>query len=124
MDPVMISPVSVTTGSDGALEVTLRGEIDYTNAAAVVEAVRAAVLRERPSAILVDMAEVVFLDSSGIAVLVKAMKAAREAAADFRVRAPRPKVLDQLRMTGLTELFPVEEARPADGGIDGEAGGG
>jgi hypothetical protein len=36
------------------------------------------------------------------------MKAAREAGAEYRVFAPQPRVLDQLRMTGLTDLFPVD----------------
>jgi anti-sigma B factor antagonist len=108
MDSAPISPVSVSSGSDGTLDITLRGEIDYTNAGAVVEAVRAAVTRARPAAIRIDMNGVTFLDSSGIAVLVKGMKAARETGAEYRVSAPRPKVYDQLQMTGLTDLFPVE----------------
>jgi anti-sigma B factor antagonist len=108
MDSVPISPISVSTGSDGTLDVTLRGEIDYTNAGAVAEAVRTAVVQARPAAVRIDMTGVTFLDSSGIAVLVKGMKAAREAGADYRVAAPRPKVYDQMQMTGLTDLFPVE----------------
>jgi len=103
-----MNPVTVTRRPDGVLFVTLRGDIDYTNANDVVDVVRAAVRSERPEAIRVDMGAVEFLDSSGIAVLVKAMKAAREAGADYRVAAPRPRVLDQLRMTGLTDLFPIE----------------
>ena len=124
MEPVPVGPVSVSPGPGGALTVTLRGEIDYSNAGAVVETVRSAVDRERPGAVHVDLAAVTFLDSSGIAVLVKSMKAARETGADYRVLAPRPKVLDQLEMTGLTDLFPVEApagppAEPADRGTEG-----
>jgi anti-sigma B factor antagonist len=116
--------VSVTASADGVLRVILRGEIDYTNAAGVVDAVRSAVRTSDPSAVRVDMAAVTFLDSSGIAVLVKAMKAARAARADYRVEAPQPKVLEQLRMTGLVELFGVEAdgARTVGRADDGEAG--
>jgi len=102
--------VSVHTEAGGALDVALNGEIDYTNAAGVTATLCDAVQAHRPSAVRVNLAEVTFLDSSGIAVLVKGMKAAREAGAEYRVEAPRPRVLDQLQLTGLTELFTVSEA--------------
>src|SRR5436305_13065891 len=112
MPPVWIDP-----RDDGVLDVILRGEIDYTNAAPVTQTVTDAVDRVRPVAVRVDLTAVTFLDSSGIGVLITGMKAAREIAADYRVRGPNPKVLDQLRITGLAELFPVDDAAPptADG---------
>jgi anti-sigma B factor antagonist len=105
-----MTPVSVSTADDGALAVTLRGELDYTNAARVTEVIRAAIAGSAPKLVLADLTEVTFLDSSGIGVLVNAMKAAHAASADFRVRGPNAKVLDQLRITGLVDLFPVEAA--------------
>jgi anti-sigma B factor antagonist len=104
--------VSVSSGADGTLDVVLRGEIDYTNAAGIVEAVRAAVETGRPSSVRVEMAEVTFLDSSGIGVLVHAMKAAEEVRAAYRVDNPNPKVFDQLRMVGLLEAFGLSDSVP------------
>jgi len=109
-------PVSLSTGADGVLAVLLNGEIDYTNAEPVTDAIRLAVERERPGEVDVDLHEVTFLDSSGIGVLISAMKAASAAGAGFRVLAPNPKVLSQLEITGLTELFRVEEQRPPSTG--------
>jgi len=97
--------VSVGTVTDGTLPVVLRGEIDFTNAARVREAVSSAVAGRRPSAVRIDMAEVAFLDSSGVGVLVDAMKAAWEVKAAFRVDRPSPRVFDQLRIAGLLEAF-------------------
>ena len=71
-----MNPVSIARRPHGVLTVTLSGDIDYTNATSVADVIRAAVRMERPASIHVDMAAVDFLDSSGIAVLVKAMKAA------------------------------------------------
>lgn len=105
--------VSVSASVEGVLDIALCGEIDYTNAESVHGAIGAAVGASAPAAIRIDMAGVTFLDSSGIAVLVKAMKAAREAGAQFRVDGARPKVFDQLQMTGLTDLFPVQPPAPA-----------
>jgi anti-sigma B factor antagonist len=112
-----MTPVSLHTRPDGVLDVVLRGEIDYTNAAPVADALCGAVDRDRPAAVHVDLTEVTFLDSSGIGVLISGMKAARAAAADYRVDGASTKVLEQLRITGLIELFPVGPRRlPGTGG--------
>jgi anti-sigma B factor antagonist len=105
-----MTPVSLHTRSDGVLDVVLRGEIDYTNAGPVTAALREAVERDRPATVRVDLTEVTFLDSSGIGVLISGMKAAQAAAAGYRVEGPNAKVLDQLRVTGLIELFAVGPA--------------
>jgi anti-sigma B factor antagonist len=106
--------LSISTGTDGVLGVTLRGEIDFTRSAQISEAIRAAVERERPGVVRVEMAEVTFLDSSGIGVLLAAMKAAQQVLAAYRVEHPSPKVFDQLRMSGLLEAFGLGE--PGSGG--------
>lgn len=97
--------VLVSAGEDGTLTVALRGEIDFVNSARVGGVIRAAVARQRPSAVRVEMSGVTFLDSSGIGALVTAMNAAREVQAAYRVEHPSPMVLDQLRITGLLEAF-------------------
>jgi stage II sporulation protein AA (anti-sigma F factor antagonist) len=111
-----MTPVSIAARADGVLDVFLRGEIDYTNATPVTRTVTEAVDRVRPSTVRVDLTEVTFLDSSGIGVLITGLKAARQVAAEYRVRGPNPKVLDQLRITGLIELFPVDGADPPAAG--------
>jgi anti-sigma B factor antagonist len=108
-----MTPVSVSTAAEGVLAVTLRGEIDYTNAQPVTRTVVAAVADTRPATVQVDLSEVTFLDSSGIGVLISAMKAARTADAEYLVVGASPIVLDQLEITGLVELFPVRPAPPA-----------
>ncbi|HEX4816201.1 MAG TPA: STAS domain-containing protein [Nonomuraea sp.] len=101
--------VSVDTSREGTFLVTLRGEIDFTNAAETHKAIRAALAGRQPGLVLVDVAEVTFLDSTGIGVLVDAMRAAGEVQAGFRVENPTPKVYDQLRMTGLLAAFGVAQ---------------
>ncbi|MEU4422383.1 STAS domain-containing protein [Actinoplanes sp. NPDC024001] len=102
--------VSIDAKPDGVLDVVLRGEIDFTNAAHIVEAVREAIAERCPRAVRVDLAEVTFLDSSGLGVLIRAMKAAAAADASFRVERPTDKVFDQLEMTGLLVPFGIIEA--------------
>src|SRR3954468_20222299 len=106
--------LSVGTKGD-TLVLTLRGEIDFTNAAGTTETIRSAVAGQRPARVRVDLAEVTFLDSSGIGVLVCALRAAQEAGAAFRVEHPNANVFDQLGTTGLLEAFGLADA---DAGTD------
>ena len=102
--------LSVSIDPDGMLRVTLRGELDFTNAAGITDAIRAVMEQERPTAVRMDLAEVTFLDSSGIGVLVTALRAAQEAGAAFRVEYPNPNVFDQLGTAGLLEAFGLADA--------------
>lgn len=101
--------VSISMTPGRTLEVALTGEIDFSNSAAILAAIRAGVLEQRPVTVRVDLAAVTFLDSSGIGVLVNVMKAAHAAQAGYRVEHPSPKVHDQLRITGLLEVFGLDE---------------
>jgi anti-anti-sigma factor len=111
--------VSVSTERQGTLVVVLRGEIDFTNSTGVVEIIRDAVGRDRPEVIRMDMAEVTFLDSSGVGVLVHAMKLADKARAAYRVEHPNHKVYDQLRIAGLLEVFGLSETTPGQDNLPG-----
>jgi anti-sigma B factor antagonist len=99
--------LSVSSSGD-ALVLTMRGEIDFTNAANLTTAIRAAVADERPARVRVDLAEVTFVDSSGIGVLVSSMRAAGEVGAGFVVEHPIPNVFEQLRITGLLDAFGLD----------------
>ncbi|MEV4641428.1 STAS domain-containing protein [Actinoplanes sp. NPDC049548] len=102
--------ISVDSSADGRLTVVLRGDLDFTNASQVAGVVQQAINGGRPASVRIDLAEVTFLDSSGIGLLVRAMKAAEEGAAEFRVTNPNPKVLDQLWLSGLLEAFGLPES--------------
>ena len=99
---------SVDTNDDGALRVTLRGEIDFTNSTEIHKIITDAVSERRPAAVRVDLAGVTFMDSTGIGVLVDAMRVALAAQADFRVENPTRRMLDQLRPTGRLTAFGLE----------------
>ncbi len=100
-----MQPVSLRRDAEGQLGVALRGEIDFTNATDVREAVLAELAGDPPSAVVVDLSAVTFLDSSGIGVLVTAMRAAGELGTAYRVAGVPPKIFDQLRTVGLVEVF-------------------
>ena len=64
--------------------------------------------------LIVDLAEVPFIDSSGLAALISALKAAREAGGDLRIARPTDQARSILEITNLNRVlrpYPtVEEA--------------
>ena len=103
---------SVSTDARGALLVVLRGDIDFTTSPGVLQVIRAGAASAPTSDIRVDLAEVTFMDSSGISVLVQLLHLAEERGVRLHVERPGAKVQDQLDMSGLTELLDI---RTSDG---------
>ena len=103
----MDEPVRIAEHGDGTLAVTLYGDIDFANASEVRETIRDAVQRANPTVVRVDLGEVTFLDSSGIAVLVVAHRLANGVNARYVVEHASLGVYEHLRLTGLAELFGV-----------------
>jgi anti-sigma B factor antagonist len=57
--------------------------------------------------LVVDLARVSFLDSSGIGVLVGALHRVREHHGSITLVAPSPRVRQVLGLTGVTQVMPV-----------------
>ncbi|GAA0923968.1 STAS domain-containing protein [Virgisporangium aurantiacum] len=58
--------------------------------------------------VVLDISELTFCDSTGLAVLVRLHKRAEAAGGTMVLRSPVPRVLNLLTLTGLTRLFHVE----------------
>jgi anti-anti-sigma factor len=94
-----------TRECNGRLVVCLRGELDVADAAKVAVAlVQVAVLARQ---VILDVEGLEFIDSSGLAALVRARKHARHAGGDLLLAAPQPQMRRILAMTRLTEVFSV-----------------
>lgn len=64
-----MTEVKVETAAEGAsMRITLSGEIDLANAAAVEDDIREAVSHQ-PSSVSVDLTNLVYIDSAGIRIL-------------------------------------------------------
>lgn len=82
------------------------GDLDL----ATVDRFRASVdtaLAQAPQALVVDLAAVDFLDSSGIAVLAAALKAQRSGGRAIAAVNPQPIVRHAIELVGLSMLFDV-----------------
>jgi anti-sigma B factor antagonist len=94
-----------TRECDGHVIVALRGELDVADAVSVAAALAA--LAARNLQIIVDLAGLDFIDSSGVAALARGRKHARHAGGDLLLAAPKQQVLRILTLTRLIEVFPV-----------------
>jgi anti-sigma B factor antagonist len=94
-----------TSERDGTVVVTLCGKLDIVDAAEVAAALVTAVARE--PRVIVDLAGLDFIDSSGIAALAYARRHARQAGGDLVLAAPRPRVQRVLGVTRLVDDFAV-----------------
>jgi anti-sigma B factor antagonist len=94
-----------TRDCDGHVTVVLRGELDVADAAGVAAAFAALAAREPE--IIVDLAGLEFIDSSGVAALARGRKLARHAGGDLLLAAPQRQVLRVLTLTRLIDVFPV-----------------
>ncbi|MBB2908783.1 anti-sigma B factor antagonist [Streptosporangium becharense] len=88
------------------------GEIDlYT--APRLQAEFARLLDEgRTTLVVLDMSAVEFCDSTGMNVLLSALKRLRERGGTLEVAGPRPAVRKILQVTGLDSVFVVHDAVP------------
>ncbi|GAB7040877.1 MULTISPECIES: STAS domain-containing protein [Catenuloplanes] len=89
--------------------VTVAGDIDYTNSDEMAGEIWNVLARHAPAAIRVDLAEATFIDSTGLGALIAAYRAAADAGCAFTVAAPSPAFRRVLSITGLSDLFGVDE---------------
>ena len=104
---------------DGTRLVTLCGELDVFGSAAEVQGL----LEECAESgwhVVLDMSQVSFVDSAGLALLVKTHR--RLSAADRRlvVLRPHPNVRRILDLTGVAEVLAVADSWPDCGAVLGE----
>ena len=90
---------------DGRAVVSLRGELDVVEAASVAAALAAVAGRERE--MIIDLAGLEFIDSSGLAALAFVRAQARRSGGDVVLAAPREQVTRLLTLTRLIDVFPV-----------------
>ena len=103
--------LNVSSRSQGDhVVVTAAGEIDlYT--APKLQADLAGIIDATPAArVVIDMSGVEFCDSTGMNVLLSALRQVRERGGELELAAPRPAVMKILQVTGLDTVFTISPA--------------
>lgn len=102
-------PLVVRTTRDAeGYRVSFRGELDLANAATAEAQLRKA-LEAGDAPVIIDMSELEFIDSTGIALLVAALASNGNPAELHFVPSNSPAVTRVLELTGLAERLPLVE---------------
>jgi anti-anti-sigma factor len=97
--------IDTTTSVDHTI-VSLKGELDVSSSASLIECF-AAVVRDRPAHLDVDMSQLEYADSVGLSVFVTAHFQCRDAGVQLRFLNPNLLLQEILEVTGLADVLDV-----------------
>lgn len=114
----------LTMGADQEAVVKVVGELDLATAPRLRE-VLVDLAEQGANQVTVDLAEMRFINSTGLSVLVAAWKRMRENGGDLALRSPSAAAMKILEVTGATHVFTITGAPVAatngDGSRNGDA---
>ena len=91
--------------------VTLRGEIDAFTAPALRADLRRLVEEHAPSLLVIDLADVTFLDSAALGAIIGALRRIREQDGELRIVRPQGPASRIFELTGLDSVLDVYAGR-------------
>ena len=95
---------------DGHLTVALTGEIDHTCARGYINAIAAKIEAYTPEVCVLDFSEVSFMDSSGIAVVINALRGMKAVDGQLRLEGIGHQPMRVFRASGIDKLIDIQEA--------------
>lgn len=99
--------LDINAQHDGSVcTVVLEGEVDVYTAPALKDRL-VSLIEDGCVNVIVDLDKVSFIDSSGLGVLVGALRRARERDGAVRIVCARENILKIFRITGLDKVFPI-----------------
>jgi anti-sigma B factor antagonist len=99
--------LEISSAQDGSVcTLTLEGEVDVYTAPRLKEEL-VSLISGGCVNVIVDLEKVAFIDSSGLGVLVSALRRAREKDGSVRIVCTRESILKIFRITGLDKVFPI-----------------
>jgi anti-anti-sigma factor len=107
------SPLKLAEQQDGdTVVVSAKGIVDMAAAPDLAGQIHA-ILRRRPSVLVVDLTDVDFLATAGMSVLMEADRKCEELAISFRVVARGPVTVKPMELLGIDDLLAIYPTVPA-----------
>jgi len=94
----------------GRLTVALTGEIDHHCAKGYIQAISAKIEAYTPEVCILDFSEVTFMDSSGIAVVINALRAMKQIDGELNLIGIGNQPMRVFRASGIDQLVQIKEA--------------
>lgn len=95
---------------DGHLTVALTGEIDHHCAKLYIQSIAAKIEAYTPSVCVLDFKEVSFVDSSGIAVVINALRSMTQIEGTLILSGLAEQPMKVFRASGVDKLVQIKEA--------------
>ncbi len=96
--------METSESGDGAVTLAIQGEIDFGNVGAL-RARLSELIRSGSGPLTIDLADVDFVDSTTIGVLIQAKKRLTQSERDFRIAQPKPGVRRTIELAGLVDYL-------------------
>ena len=93
---------------NGATVISVRGEIDHHSARTIMENIDNTISSTLPMRLVLDLSSVTFMDSSGIAVLLRALRQMDQLGGNLRVVGIPPQPRRVLDAAGIGRLITLE----------------
>ena len=94
----------------GRLTVALDGEIDHHCAKAYIQAISAKIEAYTPEICVLDFRDVSFVDSSGIAVVINALRGMTQIEGKLLITGIAPQPMRVFRASGIDKIVEIKEA--------------
>lgn len=94
---------------DGLLTVALTGEIDHHCAKSYISAITAKIEAYSPQTCILDFQEVSFMDSSGIAVVINALRSVTRIQGKLVLSGLNAQPMKVFRASGIDKLVEIKE---------------
>ena len=93
--------------ADGKLCIALQGELDHHSARQAMSGITEAIDGTLPRQVLLDMSKLSFMDSSGIAVILKADRRIKETGGRLFIDCPKSQPLKVLEAAGVDRVVDI-----------------
>lgn len=104
----------ISSGEGRELTLTLRGELDHHGAKEVMQRLEWELDSTLPVKLTLDFSGVSFMDSSGIAVVMRALKRMRAMGGSAALRNVSPQAKKVFTAAGIFRIVPLEEGEKSD----------
>ena len=94
---------------DSQLTIALTGEIDHHCAKLYMQGILAKIEAYTPSVCILDFRDVSFIDSSGIAVVINALRAIKQIDGRLELTGLKPQPLRVFQTSGIDKLVMIRE---------------
>ena len=101
-------PIKNIERQEGKVIVSLRGEIDLKSSPDVRVAMKE-ILASKPMEVIIDLEDVGYMDSSGVATLVEALQQIKKYEGKLILRKLQPRVKSIFEIARLTEIFDISD---------------